>query len=275
MKYLLFFHLIFSLQVNAYDVNRPTESLADTVPSELVGVGVTEHLGAKLDLGMEFTNEAGELVPLKQYFHLGRPVLMTMVYYNCPHLCNFQLNGLLDVLAQMKGVAGVDYDVVAVSMDHKETSDLAAKKKATYMKVLDQPAAEKGWHFLVGDETTVKKLADQLGFGFRWNENLKEYAHSAAMYVLTPFGEISRYLYGIEFSPQTLRLSLVEASKGMIGDFVDQVSLLCFQFDPNKKKYTIAAFRIMQAGAAVTVVLLLVFLVPIWRRERNRKAPGA
>lgn len=271
----LLFNLNFTMPLWAYDTTTRTEVTSTEKPKELTGVGITEHLGSKIDLGLEFTNDEGVTAPLSTYFQGHKPVILTVIYYNCPNLCNYQLNGLLDVLKEMKGKAGKDYEVVAVSMDHKETAELAQAKKATYMKALKQPDAEKGWHLLVGNEENVKALTQQLGFGFRWDENLKQYAHAAAVYVMTPAGQISRYLYGIAFSAQTLRMSLVEASNGKIGDFVEQVADFCFQFDPGKGKFVIASFRIMQAGAALTVFLLAIFLVPIWMRERQRKADKA
>ncbi|MEQ1664367.1 MAG: SCO family protein, partial [Bdellovibrionales bacterium] len=201
--------------------------------------------------------------------NLGRPVIMAMVYYDCPHLCNYQLNGLIDVVKKMKGTAGIDYDVVAVSMDATETPDLAIKKKQNYMKSLGQPVAEGGWHFLVGSTENVQSLADQLGFSFKWDDNLKEFAHAAATYILTPDGRLSRYMYGIEFAQQTLRLSLVEASEGKIGSFVEKIALFCFQFDPTKNKYTLYSFNLMRIAGALTVFLIGLFLIPVWLREKR------
>jgi protein SCO1/2 len=167
------------------------------------------------------------------------------------------------------GIAGQDYEVVAISMDHSETYDLAAKKKASYMEVLKQPGAEKGWHFLVGNEANVKQIADELGFRYKWNDKIKQFAHAAVTYVVSPEGMISRYLYGIEFSPATLRLSLVEASAGKIGNLIEQFTLFCFQFNPSKNKYVLYAYNVMRLGALLTVLLLAIFLVPYWLRERN------
>ncbi|MEK6555484.1 MAG: SCO family protein [Bdellovibrionota bacterium] len=238
-------------------------------PEELADVGVTEHLSQKLSNSLEFTDDAGKKVTLGQYFNGQKPVLFTMVYYNCPSLCNYHLNGLLDVFHKAKMTVGKDFDLVAVSMNHNETPELAAKKKINYLKELNQPGAEKGWHFLVGTEENVLKLAGELGFRFKWNEAGQQYAHAAVAYVLTPQGVISRYLYGIEFPPQTLRLSLIEASQGKIGNIIDQIVLFCFQFNPSKNKYTLAAFNVMRLGGALTALLLAAFLVPYWRRERR------
>ena len=254
---------------------KASQALSHEVPPEIQGVGIKENLGGNIDLDRKFTNHAGQTVSLGNYFGQGRPVLMAMIYYNCPNLCNFQLNGLVNVVNQMKGKAGIDYDVVAVSMDHKETPDLAAKKRQTYLKTIDQKDANKSWHFLVGTEENVKALADEFGFQFKWNDQLGQYAHAAATYVMSEVGQITRYLYGIEFSPQTLRLSLVEASKGLVGDVIDQFLLFCFQFNPAKNKYVLYAYNLMRVGGLMTVVALAAFLIPLWRRERRRMARGA
>jgi protein SCO1 len=255
----------------AYEAPKPEGAgTSDQVPKEMEGVGVNEKLNHKLNLQNEFTDDKGQTVTLAKYYDVKKPVFMTMIYYNCPSLCNYHLNGLLDVFKKMNLRAGKDFTLVAVSMDHKETPDLAAKKKANYIKELGQPGAADGWHFLVGSETNVKNLAADLGFEFKWNEAGKQFAHAAVAYVTTPAGIISRYLYGIEFSPQTLHLSLVEASQGKIGNIIDQVKLFCFQFDPSKNKYTLYAYNIMQMGGAITALLLAVFLVPYWVRERRR-----
>lgn len=264
--------LIFPWVALAYEPSHlPARS--DMKPAELENVGVDEHLGQKLSLETEFTDDKGEAVTLKRYFSGHKPVLMAMIYYNCPNLCNFQLNGLIEVVREMKGgIAGQDYEFVAVSMDSSETSELAAKKKANYLKALNQPGAEKGWHFLVGSAASVKKLTTELGFRYRWDDNLKQFAHAAATYVVSPDGMLSRYLYGIQFSPATLRLSLVEASDGKIGGVMEQIALFCFQFDPTKNKYTLYAYNLMRIGAFLTIFVLGIFLVPVWMRERQRPA---
>jgi protein SCO1 len=241
------------------------------VPDEIKNVGIKERLGEKIDLNLEFTNDSGEVVKLGHYFQTHKPVIMAMIYYSCPNLCNFQLNGMVDTFQKMKGQAGTDYEFVAISMDHTENSKQASAKKAAYLKVLNQPGSENGWHFLVGSEANVKAIAAQLGFEFKWSNELNQFAHAAATYVVTPTGEISRYLHGIAYTPETLRFSLVEASSGKIGSFIEQFALYCFQFNPAKNKYTLYAFRIMQIGAALTVLLLVIFIFPVWMKERHKK----
>lgn len=243
--------------------------LAHETPRELKGIGVTEHLGRQLDLSLPFTADDGSAVTLGQYLNGEKPVLLTMVYYACPSLCNYHLNGLLDVFKKMNLVAGVDFRVVAVSMDHREGPDLAGPKKESYVNEYGHPEAQNGWHFLTGTEENVKKLADQLGFSFRWDEEGQQYAHASVAYVVTPKGKLSRYLYGIEFPPQTLKLAMIEASNGQIGSVVDQLIFYCFQFDPAKNKYTLYAFRVMQIGGLLTVLVLAIVLLPVWLREKR------
>lgn len=258
---------------HSVDPQRPWRS-ADTpasqVPPELKDVGITEKLGDQLDLSLPFQNEKGETVTLGSFFDGKRPVLLSIVYYNCPGLCNFHLNGVADVLKNMDWQLGREFDMVVVSMDHTETPDLAAKKKANYIETLGRPEMEKGWHFLVGSEDSVKKLTSQLGFGFGWDEVSKQWAHSAAIHVLTPAGVISRYLYGIQFDPKTVRLSLVEASHGLLGTVIDKLVLTCFQYNPDTRGYAFYAYNIVRYGAGAVAVVLLAFLVPIWWRERRR-----
>ncbi|MCB0342193.1 MAG: SCO family protein [Pseudobdellovibrionaceae bacterium] len=256
----------------AYDTKNAGPIQASDVPRELENVGVTEKLGAQLNLSLPFVDDRGESVTLSQYFTGDKPVLLTMVYYGCPSLCNFHLNGLIEVFKKMKMKPGQDFRFVAVSMDHNEDDFLASEKKTNYLKEMGLTEDEPGWHFLTGSEANVKVLADQLGFGFRWDAAQQQYAHSSVAYVMTPAGVISRYLYGIQFSPETLRLSLVEASEGSIASVVDRLILFCFQFNPAKNKYTIYAYNVVRAGGVMIILVLAIFLVPFWFREK--KQPG-
>jgi protein SCO1/2 len=255
-------------QVWAYDTKVTVTG--QELPAELKSVGVEEHLGQQLDLDQTFTNELGQTVPLRQYFNAEKPVLMAMVYYTCPALCNFHLNGLTEAMKNLKWTSGKDFELVAVSMNSAETPDLAQKKKDNYLKVYGRHEGDSGWHFLVGNQANVKHLADQLGFHFNWMPDKKQFAHASVTYVLTPEGKISRYLHGIEIDPNTLKLSLLEASNGKIGSVIEQALMFCFQFDPQKSKYTLAAWNVMRIGGLVMVLLLAVILLPLWWREHRR-----
>lgn len=262
----------FALSVNAYDATEKLPTNSDQSIDQLKDVGVIEQLGAKIDLDRKFTNEKGELVSLSTYFDGTRPVLLTMVYYDCPSLCNYHLNGIMDTLSNMDQPLGKEFQLVAVSMNHNEGSDLAAKKLEAYHEVLDQPEARGNMHFLVGNEENVTALAKELGFKFKWDPKEQQYAHPAVAYVMSPDGMISRYLYGIEFAPKTLRLAMVEAADGKVGNLIDRAILFCYQFNPSKNKYTLYTYNIMRAAGALTAMVLAVFLVPAWMRERKKSS---
>lgn len=244
-------------------------SYATEIPPELKDVGITENLGKSVDLSLQFKNEDGNLVPLSSYFHKGRPVILTLVYYECPNLCNFLLNGFVTSLKPLDWTPGDKFDIVTVSINPKESTALANQKKASYLKAYGRPEAAAGWHFLTGDEDQIKKLALQVGFGFRYDAEDKQYAHSAALFALTPEGKISRYLYGIQFEVKDLRLALLEASNGKIGTVVERLMLFCYRYDPKTRKYSVYLTKLMQAGCGATVLIFGGYLGLFWRRQRK------
>lgn len=250
----------------------PAPGMANETPEPLKEVGITEHLGDQIDLDLQFKDETGALVPLRSFFKDHKPVLLSLAYYSCPSLCNFHLNGLRDVFKALKAPLGHDFNAVVVSIDPRETPELAANKKTSYIESYGRPEGAEGWHFLVGEDANIKKLAEQVGFRYRWDEDEKQWAHAAAAYVITPDGKISRYLYGIEFSPQTLRLSMIEASNGRIGNIVDKLILFCFHFDPKASKYTIYAFNVMRVGGGMVALLIMGYLALFWVRSRRENS---
>ena len=267
---LLFSSFLFLSSPPAFAYNpHVSQMTSGERPKQLEGVGVTEHMGESIDLNLRFRSDTGESFSLAQLFDGQTPVLMTMVYYNCPSLCNYHLNGLNDVFKGMDWSAGQDFKFVAVSMDHREGFEVASIKKDNYIEAFGRAGVEKGWHFLTGTEKNIKALADQLGFGFRWDARQQEYAHPAVAFVMTPKGQISKYLHGINFDGKTLRLALVESSQGKVGTLIDQVLLFCYRFDPSKNKYTLAAYNIMRIGGLLTVIVLAIILVPLWFRGKN------
>ncbi len=199
---------------------------------------------------------------------------MQLVYYSCPMLCTQVLNGYLAAAKQLDWIPGRDYTVVTVSFDPHDTAALAAGKKATHVAELGKPEVAAGWHFLVGDSTETHRLADALGFGYRYDPIRKQYAHPAGMFVLTPEGTISRTLYGIEFSPKDLRLSLTEASQGRLGTPLDKFLMYCYQYDPKTHKYALVAANVMKAGGLVSLIVLGALLAVLWTRERRRHRPA-
>ncbi|MBX2987829.1 MAG: SCO family protein [Bdellovibrionaceae bacterium] len=249
---------------------QPAPMVATERPKELEGVGIEEKLGQPLDLSLVFRDERGQEVTLGSFYDGKTPVVISPVYYSCPGLCNFHLNGFTEGLKGMDWSVGSKFKVIAVSFDPKETPDLAEKKKATYMKLYGRPGTEDGWHFLTGSEESIKKLTDSVGFKYRWNEDEKEWAHASAAIVTTPRGEVSRYLPGIQFEPKNIRLALVEAGEGKVGGIIDQLVLYCFQYNPHQSAYTIYAFNIMKLGGALMVLVLAIWLLPFFWRARAR-----
>lgn len=246
-----------------------TTAHAEETPRELQEVGIEEHLGAKLSLDTTFTNEAGEAVPLQRYFDGQRPVVLVLQYYECPMLCGMVMNGALTAFRDLeKFSVGKEFQFVGVSIDPTETATMAAEKKVNYLKAYERVGAEAGWHFLVGNAANIATLAREIGFRYHYDAEADEFAHPAMAVVLTPEGRISRYLYGIDFRARDVRLSLVEASAGKIGNVVDRFLLYCYHYDPKTRKYALLATRVMRAGASVTVVGIGVLL---WGLQRMRR----
>ena len=240
------------------------------LPAELEGVGIDEKLGVKVDLGLTFIAENGYPVALRQYFHQGRPVILNLVYYSCPMLCTLVLNGQVSALREIPWTPGEEFEVVTISIDPAETFALARQKKEMYLTSYERPAA--GWHFLVDHDGNVKKLAEQIGFHYRYDEQGRQYAHAAAIMVLTAGGEVARYLYGVQYRPRDVRLALTEASEGKIGSAMDRVLLFCFHYDPRAKSYTLFATNIMRGGGLLVVLVLAFVLFKLWRHERRRSS---
>lgn len=243
------------------------------LPAELEGVGVEEKLGAQIDLNLTFTAENGYQVPLRQYFAQGRPVLLNLVYYQCPMLCNLILNGQTATLRQIPWTPGKEFEIVTISIDPNETFQLAARKKQTYLTTYERPAP--GWHFLADHQGNSKRLADQVGFRYRWDEKTEQYAHAATIVFLTPEGKISRYLYGIHFKPRDVRLALTEASQNKFALTVDRLLLYCFHYDPQTRSYVLFAKNVMRGGGVLIVLVLAFVLWRMWRFEKRLAAAGA
>ena len=236
---------------------------------ELSGVQVVEHLGDYVPMDLQFTDDQGRSVKLDDYFHHGKPVLLVLAYYECPMLCNLVMNGVTEGIKNLEWIPGKDYEIVTVSINPKDSVFMAAAKKQNYVKSLNMPGAENGWHFLVGPESQSKALAEAVGFEYKYLPDNGQYAHPAVIFLLGPDGKISRYLYGITFSQQDLKLGLLEASEGKIGNTIDKVILFCYHYDPDAKGYVLLAGNVMKVGGVVTFVLLAGFLGLFWIRERR------
>ena len=243
----------------------------EPLPQDLEDVGVTQNLDAALPLDLEFVDEEGRRVKLGDYFDSDRPVLLSLVYYECPMLCTLVLDGMVRVMEEMDWVPGDQFDVVTISIDPEETTELAVQKKENYLRSYGKPEAAAGWHFLTGDEDAIRSVADTVGFRYRYMEENGEFAHPAVLFVLTPEGRVSRYLFGVQHDPQTLRLSLVEASEGGIGTPVDKFLLYCYRYDPAEGRYAPVAMQLMRVGGGATILLLGGVMLTLWLREARHK----
>ncbi|MDZ4677061.1 MAG: SCO family protein [Oligoflexia bacterium] len=249
-----------------------TKLTADKLPNELKDIGIDEHRGQNIDLNLTFQDESGKSVQLKSYFTPQKPVLLALVYFGCPNICTFVLNGITDSLKKVDLKPGEKFEVIAVSIDPSETPQLASEKKKAYLKEYGIAGTESGWHFLVGKQPQITALTQQIGFRYKWVEETKQFAHGSAIFLLTPEGKISRYLYGIQYQPRDVKMALLEASNGKIGTFVDRIMLFCFYYDVTTKKYVLLASRIMTGGGILTLLLFGIFLGRLWSRERKQKA---
>ncbi|HEX9421673.1 MAG TPA: SCO family protein [Pyrinomonadaceae bacterium] len=253
--------------------SRPYEARAPSgLPKALNDVGIDQKLNEQLPFDLVFKDETGENVKLGNYF--GRkPVVLSLVYYQCPMLCNQVLNGMVTAFKVMAFQPGQEFEVVTVSFDPRETPALAAAKKNTYVNYLPEArraGAAGGWHFLTGDEASIKSLTEAVGFRYHFDEATNQFAHASAIYVTTPQGKLARYFYGIEYAPRDLRLGLIEAADNKIGSPVDQLLLYCFHYDPATGKYGAAVMNVMRGAGLVTLVALVGMLLMLRRRDRAR-----
>jgi protein SCO1/2 len=236
-------------------------------PGLLSQIGIDQRLNHQVPLDLPFVDESGRDVRLRDYFG-KRPVLLALVYYECPMLCTQVLNGVVSALGTLKFDVGREFDVIAVSINPKEGPGLASQKKAAYLERYGRPQTAAGWHFLTGRDEHIKRLASAVGFRYAYDEEIGQYAHGAGVEVLTPKGTISRYFYGIEYSPRDLRFGLIEASEERIGNAVDDMLLLCYHYDPATGKYGATVIGMVRIGAVATIVAFLTFLFVSLRRER-------
>jgi len=242
----------------------------EILPPPPKDVGFDQHIGQDAPLDATFQDEMGKSVRLGDFFS-DKPVVLQLAYDTCPMLCSLSAQGLVSSLKAINLNAGVDFDVVTLSFDPRDTPERSRIKKSTAIARYDRPRAEQGWHFLTGNEEQIKRVTNAVGFRYVWDEPAQQYAHPAGVLVLTPQGKIARYLFGIEYAAKDLRLSLVEASRGNLGTVVDQLLLLCYHYDPKAGKYGAVAFGAMRSAGAVTMLLLGGFVIVMIRRDRKKK----
>lgn len=248
-------------------------------PNILQGVRIEQKLNQQVPLDLPFYDENGKAVKLGDYFG-QKPVVLSLVYYECPMLCTEVLNGMLHTFRALKFNIGDQFNVVTVSFNPLEKPGLAMAKKRVYVGLYGRPGASEGWHFLTGDEPAIEQLARAVGFHYKYDPTTGQYAHATGIMVLTPDGRISKYFYGIEYKEIDLRLGLMEAANRRIGSPVDEVLLFCCQYDPMTGKYGLVISRVIKVAGSATVLCLGIFIFILFRFERRRMrqqglAPGA
>ncbi len=241
---------------------------ASVQPEILRDVGIDQRLNEQLPLDLSFRDEDGQAVPLQKYFS-EKPVILALVYYECPMLCTQVLNGLTETLRPLSFNVGEQFEVVTVSFNPRETPALAAAKKKVYLEKYNRSGAEAGWHFLTGDSLAIQQLTEAIGFRYKLDSFTKQYAHASGIVVATPQGKLARYFYGIEYSTRDLRFALIEAAENRIGNVVDQVLMYCFHYDPTTGKYSVAVLNVLRVAGVSTVLALGTFMLVMLRSERR------
>lgn len=237
------------------------------MPGALQGVGIEQKLGGQVPLDTVFTDENGRETALGDL--LGeRPAILTFVYYECPMLCPMILSALVTNLRIVPFDVGKEFDVIVVSFDPGEGPEQSAPVRETVLKSYERPDTDAGWHFLTGDEDSIRRLTEAAGVSYAYVPEDDEYAHASGIVIVTPEGKISQYYLGVDFPARDIRLSLVEASSNRIGSVVDQMLLYCYRFNPQLGKYTAVTMRILRLTGAVFTLGLATFLWIMWRRER-------
>jgi protein SCO1/2 len=246
-----------------------SEITSDGKPRMLEGVGIDQKLDAQLPLDLVFNDESGAQVRLGDYFG-KRPVVLALVYYNCPMLCNQVLNGLTSSMETVRAFdIGKEFEVVTVSFDPRETPELAREKKETYIKWYRRPGASDGWHFLTGGKHEIDKLSEAVGFHYRYDPATDQFVHASGIMLATSQGKLARYFYGVEYAPTDLKLGLIEASENRIGSPVDKLLLYCYHYDPAAGKYGPVVMNMVKVGGAATVISFLMLLM--WMRRRTAR----
>lgn len=254
----------------AYD---PSQSEPTGLPKVLDQVGIEQKLDAQIPLDTEFKDENGNIVKLGEYFKSGRPVILALVYYECPMLCNEVLNGLTGGLKGISFDAGKEFDVVAISFDARENEkpNLAKNKKENYVNRYERPQTAAGWHFLTGTQSSIDAVTQAVGFGYKYDEATDQFAHAGGFLIATPEGRISKYYYGIEYAPKDIKFGIQESAQNKIGDPVDKLLLYCYHYDPSKGKYGLAILNVIRLGGVITLLGLGAMFFVFRRYNKNGK----
>ena len=245
--------------------------VASNVPPQFKDVTFAQRLGQKLPLDVRFTDETGRDVALGEYFG-SRPVVLAFVYYQCPMLCTQVMNGISSALKVLPFAPGKDFDIVLVSFDPRDTPEAANAKKRAHLDHWAARGTANGWHFMTGTEASIRQVTAAAGFTYQWDAQTNQFAHVSGLLVTTADGTLSRYFYGVEYSPRDLRLALIESGNGKVGSVVDELLLYCFQYDPSHGRYGAVFMNIMRLGSALTVCFIAVFILLMRRREMRSAA---
>lgn len=253
-------------------------SAADKPPALLDGVGIAQHLNEQLPLNLTFTDDAGQVVPLSNYFG-KRPAILALVYYRCPMLCSEELDGLTSALEMVKYVPGKDFSIIVVSIDPAEGTDLAAAKKREYLKKYGHAETANGWHFMTGTQANIDVLTQVVGFKYVKipvpGSTQMQFAHASSIQIVTPEGKMAQYYMGVEYSPKDLLLGLDEASSNRIGSPVDNILTYCYHYNPKTNKHSLIVARVVQLGGLMTVFMLGGFMLAMFRRDMHHDDPAA
>ena len=252
----------------------PSESVTTGLPDALKTVGIEQKLGDQMPLDTELKDEDGKPVKLGAYFNTGRPVILAFVYYECPMLCNQVLNGLTGSLKGISFDAGKEFDVVAISFDARENDkpDLAKNKKTSYIERYARPDAEKGWHFLTGTQDAIDKVTSAAGFSYKWDEKSNQFAHAAGVMIVTPDGKLSRYFYGIDYSPKDVKFGIMESAESKVGNPAEKLLLYCYHYDPSTGKYGLAILRVIRVFGVLTLLGMGTMIFVFWRRNKRKES---
>ena len=260
---------VFILLLSTLASYSAAQDNASVLPPQLRGVGIDQRLNAQVPLDLKFRDETGQAVTLGSYFG-KKPVILSLVYYSCPMLCTMTENGLLNSLRDVKFNIGDEFEVVTVSFDPSEKPEMAMGKKSVYAGLYGRPGARRGWHFLVGDETSIRSLTQAVGFHYNYDPQTRQFAHATGIMILTPQGRISRYFYGIQYPGRDVRLALIEASNEKIGSPVDAVLLYCCQYDPHTGRYSVLISRVLQIAGFMTIVTIGTLIIALGRGGRRQ-----
>jgi protein SCO1/2 len=260
----------------AQDVQASPEATiaaANKRPSILQNVGIDQKLGASIPLNLVFNDEHGNTVQLKDYFGT-RPVILILVYYQCPMLCTMVMNDVLRALRSMPETVGKDFDILTVSFDPRDKPSDALRKKETYLAQYNRPGSAAGWHFLTGEQPSIDSLTQAVGFRYAWDPKFQMFAHASGIMIVTPDGKLSRYFFGIDYAPKDVRIALTESASGKVGGLADAVLLYCFCYDPATGKYGLTISHLLKLGGILTLMAVTGFVVTSLWRERRTSKPG-